>query len=161
MPALAYYISHPMCSFYSVTLTWLYQEMGSVFPSFQPCQAFVTAAVRRMCHRWRCVICTAGHKRQYGFCLTLLLSFQSRNQDTTLWGSPSCMEKPHVTVPADIPSWALANYQHPPIWEQTNLHIIPAFKFSSWGPRHGHGAEMSHLQSVHKKPWVMIKDMVR
>lgn len=122
---------------------------------------FCNRCVSRMGHRWRCVICTAGHKMQYGCCLALLLSFQPWNQDSTLWGSPSCMEKPHVTVPADIPTWALADYQHPPMWEQTELRIIPAFKLSSWGPRHGHGAEMSRLHSVHKKPWVMIKDMVR
>lgn len=94
---------------------------------------FCIAAVNRMCHRWHCVICTAGHKRQYGFCLALL-SFQPWNQDSTLWGSLSCMEKPHKTVPADIPSWALADYQHPPMWEQTNLHIIPAFNYPAEGP---------------------------
>lgn len=75
----------------------IYQEVGSVFPSSQPHQAFVTAAANRMCHRWHCVICTAGHKRQYGFCLALLLSFQPWNQDSTLWGSLSFMEKPHKT----------------------------------------------------------------
>lgn len=112
----------------------IYQEVGSVFPSSQPHQAFVIAAANRMCHRWHCVICTAGHKRQYGFCLALLLSFQPWNQDSTLWGSLSFMEKPHKTVPSDIPSWALADYQHPPIWEQTNLHVIPAFNYSAEGP---------------------------
>lgn len=139
--------------FYSVTLIDDSPSRGGPglwVSFFSTPPGFCNRCVSRMGHRWRCVICTAGHKRQYGCCLALLLFFQPWNQDSTLWGSPSCMEKPHVTVPADIPTWALADYQHPPMWEQTELRIIPAFKLSSWGPRHGHGAEMSRLHSVHK-----------
>lgn len=69
----SFYTSYPSCSSYNVKLTCLHQEVGSLFPSFQPGQTFVTATISRTWPGWCCVTSTADHKGQCGFCLALFL----------------------------------------------------------------------------------------